>query len=461
VKKDNTPNGSAGKRILSVVSIGSFLTPFMSSSVNIVLPAIGSEFSAGNILLSWVASSFLLSAAVFLVPCGRIADIWGRRKVYLWGLALYTLASLSASLSGSIAVLILSRILQGAGGAMILGTGIALVTSAFPPGTRGRALGIVISATYLGLSMGPVLGGLLSQRLGWRSIFTANVPLGTIVFALMMWKVKGEWKGAVGETLDRTGSLLYGLALAAFMYGLSLLPYPLGAALVLLGLAAGFLFVRLELRLEHPVFELRLLRGNAVFAFSNLAALINYSATFALGFLLSLYLQYIKALTPQQTGLVLVSQPLIMAVFSPLAGRLSDRTEPRTIASLGMGLGVLGLATLSFLNARTSLAFIVGSLILLGLGFALFTSPNTNAVMSSVGKQHFGIASATLSTVRLIGQMLSLGITQLIFSLLMGRAQITPGSYPGFLLAVRTAFLVFSFLCAAGVYASLARGSRR
>jgi MFS family permease len=221
------------------------------------------------------------------------------------------------------------------------------------------------------------------------------------------------------------------------------------------------LFVRWELRAESPLVDMDLFRYNRTFAFSNLAALINYSATFAVGFLLSLYLQYIKGYTPQQAGVVLVAQAAVMALGSPFAGRLSDRIQPRIVASAGMGLIVVGLVMLTSLSQTTPLWLIIAALLLLGVGFALFSSPNTNAVMTSVERGSYGVAAGTVATMRMTGQMFSLGIVMLIFALLMGRVQILPEYHGEFLMSVRIAFGVFAALCFGGVFASLARGKIR
>jgi MFS family permease len=331
----------------------------------------------------------------------------------------------------------------------------------FPAGERGKALGINVAAVYLGLSLGPFLGGLLTQHLGWRSVFLVNVPLGLTIIALVWWQLDGEWAEARGEGFDLVGSIIYGLSLVAIMYGFSALPAMLGALLILVGVAGIVAFVWWEARVEYPVLNMALFRGNTVFAFSNLAALINYSATFAVAFLMSLYLQYVRGLSPQSAGLVLVSQPIVQAVFSPFAGRLSDRVESRTVATAGMAFTVVGLVLLTGLDDDTSLRFIVAILMLLGFGFALFSSPNTNAIMSSVEKRFYGVASATLGTMRLIGQMFSMGIAMLIFSLLMGKAQITPENYPSLLASANLAFTIFAILCFGGIFASLARGKVR
>jgi MFS family permease len=251
------------------------------------------------------------------------------------------------------------------------------------------------------------------------------------------------------------------VALVALMYGFSRLPELVGAGLILLGLVGLGAFVAWEMRTRNPVLNLSLLTNNRPFAFSNLAALLNYSASSAVSFLLSLYLQYIKALRPQQAGLVLIAQPIVQASFSPAAGWLSDRIEPRIVASLGMGLTAAGLGSLIFVSPATPLWAIIARLILLGFGFALFSSPNMNAIMGAVERKFYGIASGMLGTMRLIGQMLSMGIATLLFALYIGRVEITPELYPLFLTSTKTAFVVFAALCVGGIFASLARGRIR
>jgi EmrB/QacA subfamily drug resistance transporter len=361
----NMSNDASKGYVLIAATLGAFITPFMGSSINVALPSIGKELEMDAVLLGWVATSYLIAAAMFLVPFGRIADIYGRKRIFTYGILLFTSSSLLCALSTSATMLISFRVLQGIGGAMIFGTGVAMLTSVFPLGERGRALGINVAAVYLGLSLGPFVGGFLTQHLGWRSIFIVNVPLGLIVIALILWKLKGDWATAKGEKFDLPGSLIYSLMLVAIMYGFSLLPAMAGGWLILAGVLALVAFVWWEMRVQSPVLNIGLFRNNAVFAFSNLAALINYSATFAVAFLLSLYLQYIKGFSPQYAGVILVSQPVVQAIFSPIAGRLSDRIEPRILASAGMALTVVGLSMLTFLSAETSLAFIIGSLVLI------------------------------------------------------------------------------------------------
>jgi EmrB/QacA subfamily drug resistance transporter len=456
-----TTTAAARRAVLVAATVAAFLTPFMGSTINVALPTIGRELQMDAVLLGWVNTAYLIAAAMFLVPFGRIADIYGRKKVFAYGTLFFTISSLLAALSSSSAMLISLRVLQGISGAMIFGTSVAILTSVFPPGDRGRVLGINVAAVYVGLSVGPFVGGLLTEHFGWRSVFYANVPLGLIVLALVLWKLKGEWAMARGEKFDLTGSVVYGIMLLAIMYGLSLLPQMLGVWLIVVGVVALVAFVWWEIRAKSPVLNMNLFRNSAAFTFSNLAALINYAATFAVSFLLSFYLQYIKGFTPETAGLILISAPVVQAVVSPAAGRLSDRVQPRILASVGMALAVVPLAVFAFLGYRTPLALVIGALCLLGFGFALFSSPNTNAVMSSVENRFYGVAAATLATMRQVGMTFSMGIAMMLFAVYIGRVQITPEYYDAFLRSESVAFIVFACLCFAGIFASLARGRVR
>ncbi|MEM3507500.1 MAG: MFS transporter [Candidatus Bathyarchaeia archaeon] len=449
------------KIILLATTLGSFLTTFMSSSINIALPSIGEEFLIDTISLSWIATSFLLATAMFLVPIGRIADIYGRKKIFTFGISFFTFSSLLSIISKSAALLIIFRFLQGIGAAMIYGTSVAILTSVFSINERGTILGINVASVYLGLSLGPFLGGFLTQHYGWRSIFFTNVILGLIIILLVTLKLKEEWVEAEGEKFDYVGSIIYGFSLLIIMYSLSILPEMLGAWLVIIGIFGIFSFFFWETKTKNPILDVNLFRSNMVFAFSNLATLINYSATFAITFLLSLYLQYIKGLDPQSAGLTLIAQPIVMTISSPLAGKLSDKIEPRVVASFGMALTTLGLFTFVFLNEKTHLKSILAGLIIIGFGLALFSSPNTNAIMSSVKKKFYGVASGTLGTMRVVGQMLSMGIVMLIFSFHIGKTQINHEFYSLFLVGIKTSFIIFSILCFIGIFASLARGKVR
>jgi EmrB/QacA subfamily drug resistance transporter len=449
------------KYILIITSISSFTTPFMGAAINIALPSIGKEFSLNAVALGWIATSFLLATAALLLPAGRLADIYGRTKLFKMGVGIYTIASLFCGMSYSGEVLIISRILQGIGAAMLFSTSTAILVSFFPPEERGKVLGINTAAVYTGLSSGPFLGGIITQQFGWRYIYFINAFLGLICLLIAFRKLKLEWAEAKGEKFDLAGSIAYGVTLIIIMYGFSILPNMYGTYLIILGVIGFYIFSRFELKEPNPIFNMSLITTNKAFAFSNLAALINYSATFAVGFLLSFYLQYIKGYNPQKAGLILVSQPIIMAVFSPLAGKISDKTEPRVVASAGMIITTIGLFILIFLKPDTSIIFILVSLVFLGFGFALFSSPNTNAVLSSVDKKYLGVAASTLSTMRLTGQMFSMGVALLIISIFIGKSSITTENNSALLNGIGIAFILFTILCFAGIFASMARGRIR
>jgi len=453
------PDSAAGKTTaLAITAMSAFLTPLSLATVNVALPSIGKEFSMNAISLSWVAMAYIVAAAIFLVPFGRLADIYGMKKVFLIGTCVFTLSSFSMGITNTALMLIVFRVIQGIGAAMLFGTGVAILSHVFPVEERGKVLGINVAAVYLGLSFGPFIGGVLTQHLGWRSIFFLNVPLGIIIVVSTLWKLKGEWADSRGEKFDIVGSLIYAFMLFAVMYGFSHLASIAGIVIIIAGFAGAAYFVYREDKTTMPVLNIALFKSNRAFALSNIAALINYSATFAVGFLLSLYLQYIKGLSPQAAGFVLVSQPIVMAVFSPLAGRVSDKVEPRIVASVGMALSALGLFLFIFVTNATPLWFIIMSLAILGFGFAFFSSPNVNAIMSSVESRFYGIASSVLSTMRLLGQTFSMSIVMLIFLVYIGKVEILPVHYPCFLKSVRAAFIFFGMLCIAGVFASLSRG---
>lgn len=448
--------------VLVAACMSSFITPFLSSSVTVALPAINSDFFIPDqALLGWIVTGFLLSAAIFIVPFGRVADIYGRRRIFLAGLVVVTISSLLCSISTGAYMLVASRMVEGVGSAMIFGTSIAILASVFPLRERGRVLGINVAAAYLGLSSGPLLGGVITAYAGWRFIYLTVAVYSLLALAIARWKIKEEWRCEQEGAFDATGSILYAAMLLALIYGLTIIPDRMGALLLLIALVVLILFLRWENENANPVLKVNIFRNNTVFLFSNLAALINYSATAAVAFLLSLYLQYMKGYGPEAAGLILIAQPVVQAALSPLAGRLSDSIEPRIVASAGMGLCVLGLALFSFLEPITPLEGILFGLVLMGLGFALFASPNTNAIMSSVNPCDYGVASGMVSTMRLVGQSLSLGIAMLIFSVIMGHVQIGPQSADMLMESIRLAFVVFAGLCLLGTVFSLARGELR
>ncbi len=456
------PDQQVSKRaVLTIAILSSFLTPFTSSSINIALPTIGEKLHLDAISLDWVATAYLLAAAAFLVPFGRVADIRGRKRIFQIGIVMDAAASILCAIAPSGGWLIAFRVLQGIGGAMIFGTSIAILTSVYPPQERGRALGFTVASVYTGLAVGPLIGGIITHGFGWPGIFFLNAILGIIISIVVFTRLRGEWAGARGEKYDFPGAVLYGVAMVMLVYAFSVLPNWLGFVLIAAALAGFVVFIRWEMRAPAPVLNVGLFRGNGVFALSNLAAFMNYAATAAVTFLLSLYLQYINGFTAFHAGLILIIQPVIMVICSPIAGSLSDRVEPRVVASIGMALTTTGLVVLTFLGSQNNLALVIAGLAVLGLGFGFFSSPNTNAVMGAVDRKVYGVASGTLGTLRLTGQAFSLGLVLLLFSLYIGPVEITEPYFPMFLKSMRVAFIISAVLCFGGIFASVYRGRAR
>jgi EmrB/QacA subfamily drug resistance transporter len=443
------------------MTIASFIGPFMASSVNVAMPSIGKEFSMGAVSLGWINTAYLLAAATLLIPFGRMGDLYGRKRVFMIGLIMLMITATILGFSSSGAMVIAGRVVQGVSAAMVFATAMPILVSMVPPEMRGKAIGIASGATYFGLSVGPLLGGLVTQQFGWRFVFWVYVPLSLILLAMTYFMLGHEDVRVKGVKFDVTGSAILGISMLSTMYGFSTLPSLTAAVMVVAGILGIAAFVRYESRTQEPLFDIDLFRSNAVFTFSSLAALINYAATFAIGFILSLYLQKLRGMSPREAGLILIAQPVMQAILSPYAGRLSDRIQPRTLSSLGMAIDCVGLVMLVFIRSDTSMAYIVGCLLVLGFGFALFVSPNTNAIMSAVPKQSLGLAGAMVGAVRQIGMMVSMGVVMMLTALFIGKAEVTVANQESFVSALRVAFAVYAVACLGGVFASLARGKMR
>jgi EmrB/QacA subfamily drug resistance transporter len=459
---NNVPTKKTGITGILIASIlAAFLPPYMASSLNVALPVIGREFTMPAVGLSWLITSYLLAIGIGIVPFGKAGDMYGRRGIFLWGAIAYTGTTVLAGCMHSPSGLLIMRVLQGIGAAMIFGTGTALLVSVVPAEKRGSMLGLNVASTYIGLSIGPTLGGFLTQHLGWRSIFFTTAPFGLLISAVLLFAVKEDRPKHSGDRFDWQGAFYYGMALAALMIGLPQILSLKGIALTLVGLLIASMFVIVELRAKEPIVHIELFKRSTVFAFSSIAALLNYSATHGSGFLLSLYLQYIKGMPPHSAGLVMVFWPLLMALFSPLAGRLSDRVEPRIVASGGMALTSLALLYFSTTVTATPLYRIILGLVLMGIGIAFFSSPNTSAIMGSVEKRYYGMANSLVGAMRLVGQMLSMGIVTIVMNAFVGNKILTTALHPAFLACFKASFAAFGALCMLGVFASLARGRVR
>jgi EmrB/QacA subfamily drug resistance transporter len=459
MKMNNTiENKSVQQAALIMVLLNAFTTPLMLSATNVALPRIAEDLNLDAVMLGWIPMAFLMASAMFVLVFGRVADMVGRKRIFLIGTASVIISSLLASMATNGALLISARFLQGVSAAMLYATQIAIISSVFPPQQRGRAIGMTVSIIYLGLTCGPLLGGFLIDLYGWRASFVFHIPLAIVVFLIGLFKVPGEWSADARGEFDIKGAVLYGLSILLLCIGVSTLPETSGFLLLILGLSGVWAFIKLEKRLDHPIFDVSLFVKNRVFAFSCFASFIIYTAVFANIVLISLYLQYLKGMSATMAGAILMIQPLTMAILSPFAGRLSDNIEPRVIASIGMALTAFGLLMLGLLNAHSSISFLIGALVVTGFGFSLFSSPNANAIMSAVEKQHYGSATGSLATMRILGQMMSMALVTLVFAVVIGQVKIEPAVYQNLQQAINFCFFVSASLCIPGFIFSLVRG---
>jgi EmrB/QacA subfamily drug resistance transporter len=442
---------------LFILCLASFLVPFMGSAINLSLPQIGKSFSMGAVSQSWIATIYLITTAIFQVPFARLADLLGRKKMFVAGLMIFSISTFLCGLSPSGTILIALRALSGLGCAMMFGTNMAILVSVFSPQNRGKAIGINTAVVYFALASGPFFGGILTHNFGWQSLFYLIGFMGFAVSIFAIAVFKSEWMEAKGEKFDYTGSIIYALGLFGLIFGFSELPDILGFVFTAAGIICLTTFVFYELQYKQPVFNIRIFSGNKIFGLSCLSALLNYACISAVAFMMSLYLQYVRGFTAQKAGLILIVQACVQCLISLYAGRLSDRLNPSALATSGMAVIVAGLAGLIFVSTETSIFFIILLLFLLGFGFGLFSSPNSNIIMSSVDKKYYGQASATMGTMRLTGQAFSMGIATMAISLSTGNKAITPELHSDFMKSFHITFIICTVLCIIGAYTSAFR----
>lgn len=449
-------DASSRRIVIAMVTLSSFTTPVMLSATNVALPAISDHFALSATMVSWVPMAYLMASAMFILICGRLADLFGRKRVFLLGTAAVILSSAFAGLAVNGAMLLGGRFLQGLSAAMLYATQMAIVSSVFPPSQRGKAIGMVVSAVYVGLMTGPILGGVVTDYFGWRANFYLHIPLSLVVLFIGLRLIREEWAGE-RVAFDFAGAALFSLAILLLCLGVSLLPSISSAVVLALFAASLLVFVRHAGAVENPIWDIRLFFGNAFFTRSCGASVIMYTATYANLVLLSLYLQKLKFLSASEAGLIMAIQPVSMALLAPVAGRLSDSMEPRVLASSGMLLTALGLFLLSGLDAQSPLSTAATALILTGVGFGLFSSPNTNAIMSSVDRKDYGLASGAVSTTRILGQLGSMVLVALAMSLLIGDRLIDSGTLPQLEQSIQFSFSVAAAICVPGILLSILR----
>jgi len=454
------------RAVIAVLMAGTFLAPLDSSIVNIALPAIASGFQVRLAAVGWVATAYLLTNASLVLVMGRLGDLWGIRRIYVTGFAVFGAGSLACALSPSLGWLIAARILQAVGASMIFAASPALVVRTFPPRRRGWALGWISLAVSAGLTAGPSLGGVLLGTFGWPSIFLINLPLVVLVIAAAKRLLPSDCP--VEEPFDLLGAALGALALTSLLVGLSevdrrgiLSPFVLGA--VALAAVAGAAFVMVERRLEHPMMDLSLFSSRS-FSAGVAAAVLSYMSLFAITFTMPFYLLQVRGIEPGLAGLVLTATPLSMALFSPLAGRLSDSWGSRGLATGGMVWLALSVAVASRVSQATPLWAIAATLFSIGTGLSVFTAPNTAAILRATPQHRVGVGSALTSQARNVGMTLGISVTAAIMStmlggreLIRGEGALPPADAAAFLDALQPALVVAAAVAAAGAFVSWLR----
>ncbi len=468
--------GVSERKILLTTCIGAFIGPFTGSIMSFAVPRIGLTFHASLYSIIWVPMGFLVALTSFVILFGRLSDIYGRVKLFQIGLFIYLIGSVIASFSVSLPMLIAGSAIIGFGGAFLAANSTAIVSHVYPPERRGGALGIYAMSVYIGLTSAPILGGILVQFYDWESVFWVNIPFVLVTLAMSYvymheLEVKEEKKGS----LDVLGSIVFTTALLSIVLYLTLSQisgFEKYFYLALAGIVLVLVFIFLEGRTEDPMLDLKMFSGNRTFTAANITALLNYLSTFSIVFIFSLFLESVMGYSPFRAGMLITAEPVFMVIFSPISGRLSDRYGTRGLSSLGMFLIGVAFLSLYFLNLQASVLNVIIPLSVIGIGFGFFSATNTNAVMTSVNREKFGVAAGTLGTMRFTGQLASLALSTTILAVSIPRSAIL-GLFSGatislaiadkaaFISGFRLVMLVSGILSLAGTYTSLLRNRRR
>lgn len=440
--------------VVFVAFITSFFAVFLSVGIVLGVPAIASEFGMNNVIQNWITTLTALVIAVFTLPAGQISGKYGVKKSLIIGVSIFLIGSLGACLSFSTEMFLIFRVLQGIGIAFSNVSAIAMVVQAVKPQNRGKALGFTVTGIYLAGSLSPVFSGFLVYNFGWRAMFYFVLPFLALCVVLMILKIPQEWITYEESRIDASGYVLYGIGISLFIYGFTNLMNGFGAISIIIGLILLIVFGYYEIRIDSPAFNMNLFR-NMKFTSSNVAALCSYLAIASITTILNYHFQYVRGWNAQISGMMLIVTPIIMAVMAPNSGKLSDKFHPQKLAAFGMGITTIALLILIFLDANTPLYLIVAAMILQGVGMGLFTTPNTNAIMSSVPPKETPNASAAQSAMRTIGQTMSLGILTLIFAWIMGSLKLSSQYADLIVQSSQIVCIICTITCIVAVFASL------
>jgi len=447
--------------ILIATSLGVLMNPLLASMLILALPNIGAEFLVSARDLGWMSTAYILANAICLVPGAWVVDKVGYKKSFIAGTGIVSATCLLSVFASSYASLLTWRVLSGIGVSLLMITSLAILTRIFPKEKRGFVIGINTTMVYVGLTLGPFLGGILTETLGWHSIFLLMAPVVLLSGIMLFICMKTEFTIPV-QKFDMWGAVLYAVSMFALMYGLSTITDTGSIFLAAAGLILFAVFIWYETRQAHPLLHVRLFFENKRFARSSYAALLNYAAVYAVTYMVSLYLQSIGQLNAAEAGMIMLFQPLIQVVATPLAGKISDKIDAKYLVTAGMILTIVGLLILSGLGiSMTNVAgYIMITQVFIGLGAALFSAPNTSTIMGSVAPSEYSMASSVVSVVRQAGMLISMAVCMAAISLFVGGTDMLgPSMYAQFVEALRVSMLISTGLAVVGVFFSWFRGN--
>lgn len=415
------------KYIIATGSLATVIVAFLLNAAPVALPSIAKSFAMNNILQNWVDTIYLLSIAVFSIPCGKICQKYGLNKILKVGIIFFLIGTLGTALSLNASMLLLFRVVLGIGSALLNVSSIALIVEAMPNEKKGPALGIAVAAVYIGIALSPILGGSLIFNFGWQSLFIATIPVILLNYYLSD-KIKKEWIHYDNNKFDINGTILYSVGIVLFIYGFTRILEFTGQILTIIGIILLVIFGIWEFKSSNPIFEMKLFK-NIRFAAANLACLFSYFATFMITYVYNYHLQYIMGMNSQTAGLYLIITPAIMVLMSILSGYLIKKIKGEYLTGTGLIILAVAFILLCTLSNTTPLEIILIAMTLHGIGYGLFSSPNTVLITTSVPEEETSKASASLSAMRLIGQTVSLGIFTTVFAIIMSNVVIEPKYY--------------------------------
>lgn len=452
--------------IMAACLITAFITPFMSSALNLSVPTLEKAFDINATTVSWVVSAYTISITMFSLLMGKIADNRGHNTLFRMGIAGFGIASFLCIMSPNVYLLVALRFLQGVFAAMMFATNNSILVRSYPPEMKGKVLGYSISATYIGLTTGPVLGGFLDNTLGWESVFFCAMIASIVAYAASVQAARAQEQLGIEEITgsskpDVPGTIIYFGAVFLSLFGMTeWTVLSCGKYLFLLGTLCFVLFFLFESKRTDPLVRVTLFTESRAFTFSSLAALLNYAATFAVSYIMSIYLQVVMGLPSATAGIILIATPACQALFSPMMGSLSDRKSPSVLASIGMGISGVGLLLYAGITEHTPLGLLILLMCVMGFGFAMFSSPNMNAILSCVNEEEYGVANSIIATMRTYGQSTGMAVLNVVTGLFLGSSSLDLAPKEQLMTVVHASFLMFALLCGVGLIFSLIRNRK-